>query len=112
MGESRLILAGVLAAGLLAIGCGGELETGQVGKSAQALQSTFQVNLPFPAGHSQSDVALYATSTLTIADGVVLKSAAGVPALAVDVGTGLLTVGAGAHSRSSNLPGICLGRRV
>lgn len=82
--------------GTLLVSCGaqGDRSTETLGVSVQAIQSAYSVNLGFPAGFDQSNVALYATQTLRIADGVQVKSADGVYAAAVNVGTSGLELGA------------------
>jgi|GEM_PF-3292442 len=70
----------------------GETET--VSASVQAIQSEFSVSLGFPSGFDQSNVALYSTQSLRIADAVQVKSADGVYAAAVNTGTSTLQVGA------------------
>ncbi len=68
--------------------------TETVSASVQAIQSEFSVSLGFPSGFDQSNVALYSTQSLRIADAVQVKSADGVYAAAVNTGTSTLQVGA------------------
>jgi hypothetical protein len=67
----------------------------------QAIQSQFNVNLSFPSGYDQGNVALYATQGLRIADAVQVKSADGVYAAAVNVGNSSLELGA--EGKTGNL---------
>ncbi|WP_437587964.1 hypothetical protein [Sorangium sp. So ce1000] len=86
------------------VGCGtpeGEApEQAAISTAKQALLNQFEIAIGFPAGFSQSNVALHASQSLRIAGGVTLQDVNGAPAPAVNVGTGLLEVNAATSTGS------------
>ncbi|MGK4003563.1 hypothetical protein WMF31_13115 [Sorangium sp. So ce1036] len=71
-----------------------------VSTAKQALSTQLEIALGFPAGFSQSNVAIHASQSLRIAGGATLQDANGAPAAAVNIGTGLLEVNAGTRTGS------------
>ncbi|MFC1642780.1 hypothetical protein ACFL5O_08865 [Myxococcota bacterium] len=57
-------------------------------RSRLELASSYQVQVGFPAGFDQSTVALYATESLRVTDGVVVQNDSAVLAPVVSVGAG------------------------
>ncbi|MFC1643165.1 hypothetical protein ACFL5O_10865, partial [Myxococcota bacterium] len=82
-------------------------------RSRLELASSYQVQVGFPAGFDPSTVALYATESLRVADGVVVQNDSAVLAPVVSVGAGKVELGADGRAGSVISGGqLRLGSRV
>lgn len=81
--------------------CGTSREEEVVGRTTQAVEAAnYEVSLGFPQGRALVGIALHATESLRLADGVILQDSKGLPASAINLGTGSLEVGSEARAGS------------
>lgn len=88
----------LILSALTALDCSTAPHEDDTGRVSQALASTIDVTLGFPAGWSQDKVALYGVDGVTIWNNVAVKDTAGNPAVAMNVGPTALVLWGGAST--------------